>query len=230
MLPIVALTGLLLVTLAAPSPAALMVENARSHTLNAALPWACAWAPANGPAMALAAPAPPVRSDLLIDEEVTVSPSKVRPLEFDLASPNTRVLCKFHVVEGLSGVRAVLLKRDDVRAWLAGRAGCSLASTGLAGSGGFMFLVGEAGAYAIVLDNRLEDRAAAVVHLQVKLLSGAGAAGPVQLADPLRARLLVWGSILIFGLASLYTGWRLKLALARRSASRQTPEWPQPLF
>ena len=182
------------------------------------------------PAVALAAPAPPLRSDVLIDEEVTVSPSKVRPLEFDLASGNARVLCKFHLVEGRSGVRAVLLKRDDVRLWLSGGAHRSLASTGFAETGGFMFLIPDPGAYAIVLDNRLEGRAAAIVHLQVTLLSGTGATGPVQLADPLRSRLLIWVSILLFGLASSYAGWRLKLALAHRSAPRPTPEWPQPLF
>lgn len=178
------------------------------------------------PAFALAAPAPPVRSDVLIDEEVSVSPAKVRPLEFDLSSANARVFCKFHLVEGRSGVRAVLLKRDDVRAWLAGHAHDSLASTNFAESGGFMFLIPDPGAYAILLDNRLEGRAAAVVHLQVKLLSDAGAAGPVQFPAPLRARLLVWASILLFGLASSYAGWRLKLALARRSAPPPIPEWP----
>ncbi len=177
-------------------------------------------------AVALAAPAPPVHSDLLIDEEVTVSPSKVRPLEFDISSRNTRVLCKFRVVEGRSGVRAVLLKRDDVRLWLAGRAHHSLASTGLAETGGFMFLVNDPGEYAVVLDNRLEGRSAALVHLQVKLLSGAGVAGPVQFADPLRARLLVWGSILIFCLTAFFAAWQLKLALARRSAPPPTPESP----
>jgi hypothetical protein len=181
-------------------------------------------------AAALAGPPAPVRSDVLIDEEVSVSPSKVRPLEFDLSSGNTRVLCKFHVVDGRSGVRAVLLKRDDVRFWLAGGAHPFLASTALAESGGFMFLIPNPGNYAIVLDNRLEGRAAALVHLQVTLLSGAAAAGPVQLAAPLRARLLVWASLLLFGLASSYAGWRLKLARARRSAPRPTPEWPQPLF
>ena len=182
------------------------------------------------PGVALAAPVPPLHSDVLIDEEVTVSPSKVRPLDFDLSSGDTRVLCKFHLVDGRSGVRAVLLKRDDVRLWLAGRAHSFLASTGLAEWGGFMFLIQDPGEYAVVLDNRLEGRAAAIVHLQVTLLSGTGATGPVQLADPLRSRLLIWISILLFGLASSYAGWRLKLALARRSVPRPTPEWPQPLF
>jgi len=182
------------------------------------------------PGVALAAPVPPLHSDVLIDEEVTVSPSKVRPLDFDLSSGDTRVLCKFHLVEGLSGVRAVLLKRDDVRLWLAGRAHGPLASTGFTETGGFMFLIPDPGAYAILLDNRSEGRAAAIVHLQVTLLSGTGAAGPVQLADPFRAQLLIWVSILLFGHASFYAGWRLKLALARRSAPRPTPEWPQPLF
>ena len=42
------------------------------------------------PAVVLAAPTPPLHSDVLIDEEVTVSPSKVRPLDFDLSSGDTR--------------------------------------------------------------------------------------------------------------------------------------------
>jgi hypothetical protein len=178
------------------------------------------------PALALAAAAPPVRSDVLIDADVSVSPSKVRPLEFDLSSAPARVLCKFLVAEGRSGVRAVLLRRADVHLWLAGGANHVLASTGYAESGGFMFLIDQPGQYAVVLDNRVEGRDPALVHLQVLLLSGPGAGGPVQSADPLRARLLVWGTILLFGLASAYGCWRLRLALARRSASGPTPEWP----
>ena len=103
------------------------------------------------PGVALAAPVPPLHSDVLIDEEVTVSPSKVRPLDFDLSSGDTRVLCKFHLVDGRSGVRAVLLKRDDVRLWLSGRAHQALAATEFAESGGFMFYLDDPGAYAIVL-------------------------------------------------------------------------------
>lgn len=178
------------------------------------------------PAFALATPAPPVRSDVLIDEEVSVNPIKVRPLEFDLPSAPARVLCKFHLAEGRSGVRAVLLRRVDVRLWLAGRADHVLASTGFAESGGFMYLIDQPGQYSVVLDNRNEGRDAALVHLQVLLLSGIGAAGPIQPADPGRVRLLVWGSILLFGLASFYGCWRLRIALALRSAPRPTPEWP----
>jgi len=175
------------------------------------------------PALALPAPAPPVRSDVLIDEEVRVSPSRVRPLEFDLPSSSARVFCKFRVVDGLSSVRAVLLKRDDVRLWLTGQSHSFLVSTEYAESGGFTFLLQEPGGYAIVLDNRLEGRAAAVVHLQVTLLYGAAAAGPVRTPDPLRARLLMWTSILLFVLGSSYAGLKLKSALARRSAPPPTP-------
>ena len=177
------------------------------------------------PAIAFPAPPAPIRSDVLIDEEVRVSPSRVRPLEFDLTR-SARVFCKFRVVEGLSGVRAVLLKRDDVRLWLTGRAHSFLASTDYAESGGFTFLLQEPGGYAIVLDNRLEGRAAAVVQLQVTLLYGQAAAGPVQTPDPFRSRLLVWGSILLFVVGAAYSGWKLRFTLARRSEPPSNPGWP----
>ena len=48
-----------------------------------------------------------------------------------------------------------------------------------------MFLIPDPGAYAIVLDNRLEGRGAAIVHLQVTLLSGT--AQPAPSSSPIRS-------------------------------------------
>lgn len=155
-------------------------------------------------------------SDVLIDEDVQISPAKVRPLEFDVKLKGTRVLCTFHVEQGRSGVRAVLLRRNDVRLWLAGRPHRILASTGYEDSGGFSWMVAEPGAYSIVLDNRMDGRDNAVVRLQVRLVSGNGSSVPVQWADPLRAQVLVWVSVLLFGVFALLCGWRIHLALQRR--------------
>jgi hypothetical protein len=164
-------------------------------------------------------------SDVLIDDDVWVSPSKVRPLEFDVGRGGTRVLCTYHVEQGRSGVRVVLLKRADVRLWLNGRAHRILAATGYADSGGFSSLVEEPGAYSIVLDNRMEGRDNAVVRLQVKLVSGSGMDVPVQAAASTRAQILVWTSVLLFALLALFSGWRIHLALERRRRFRTIPSW-----
>ena len=164
-------------------------------------------------------------SDVLIDEDVQISPAKVRPLEFDVGSGGTRVLCTYHVEQGRSGVRAVLLKRGDVRLWLSGRAHRILASTGYSDSDGFSSLVEEPGAYSIVLDNRLEGRDNAVVRLQVKLVSGSGMEVPVQSAASTRAQIVVWVSVLLFALLALFSGWRIHLALERRRRLRTIPFW-----
>jgi hypothetical protein len=140
----------------------------------------------------------------------------VRPLEFDVSVKGTRVLCTYHVEQGRSGVRAVLLKRADVKLWLAERPHSILASTEYADSGGFSWLVAEPGAYSIVLDNRLDGRDEAVVRLQVRLVSGDGINVPVQRATPLRAQVVVWVSVLLFAVLALFSGWRIRLALERR--------------
>jgi hypothetical protein len=166
-------------------------------------------------------------SDVLIDEDVQISPSRVRPLEFDVSKKDTRVLCTYHVEQGRSGVRAVLLKRSDVRLWLNDRPHRLLASTGYADSGGFSSLVSEPGAYSIVLDNRLEGRDSAVVRLQVKLVSGSGMDVPVQMAAQPRAQAVVWTSVLLFGVLALFSSWRIYLALERRRLRRSVPLWPR---
>lgn len=167
-------------------------------------------------------------SDVLIDEDVQISPAKVRPLEFDVKVKGTRVLCTFHVEQGRSGVRAVLLKRADVRLWLDDRPHSILASTDYEDSGGFSWLVAEPGAYSIVLDNRLDGRDNAVVRLQVRLVSGDGINIPVQRAAPVRARVVVWISVLLFAFLTLFSGWRIHLALERRRLRRATPGWLRP--
>lgn len=164
-------------------------------------------------------------SDLLIDEDVQISPAKVRPLEFDVSIKGTRVLCTYHVEQGRSGVRAVLLKRGDVALWLDDRPHSILASTSYADSGGFSWLVAEPGAYSIVLDNRLDGRDNAVVRLQVRLVSGSGINVPVRRAAPARAEVVVWISILLFALLALLSGWRIHLALERRRSRRANPAW-----
>ena len=155
-------------------------------------------------------------SDVLLDEEVRVSPLKVRPFEFEMNTRDGRVLCTYHVVSGRSGVRAVLLKQDEMRQWLMGKPNHALAATGYSESGGFSFVVDSPGAYSIVIDNRMEGRDPAVVRLQVKLVSGAGSARSVRLADPERARGLVWGSVALFAALSLLAGWRIRLAWMRK--------------
>jgi hypothetical protein len=164
-------------------------------------------------------------SDVLIDEDVQISPAKVRPLEFDVSVKGTRVLCTYHVEQGRSGVRAVLLKRGDVRLWLNDRPHSILASTAYADSGGFSWLVAEPGAYSIVLDNRLDGRDNAVVRLQVRLVSGSGINVPVQRAAPVRAEIVVWVSVLLFAVLAVLSGWRLHAALERRRLRRANSGW-----
>ena len=167
-------------------------------------------------------------ADLLIDDNVQISPAKVRPLDFDVSAKGTRVLCTYHVEAGRSGVRAVLMKRGDIRLWLAGRAHSVLTSTPYADSGGFSWLVAEPGAYSIVLDNRLDARDNAVVRLQVRLISGQGINVPVQRAIPTRAHVVVWISLFLFALFALLSGWRIQVALERRRVHQAAPSWLHP--
>jgi len=167
-------------------------------------------------------------SDVVIDEEVRVSPLKVQPIEFPVSTQGTRVLCTFSLQEGRSGVRAVLLKRDAERRWLNEQSHDELASTPYSDTDGFSAIVDEPGEYAIMIDNRLEGRDTAVVRLQVRIVSGAGMAAPVQTADSRRAGILVWSAASLALFLILFSAWRIKLAIERKIERESIMHWLPP--
>lgn len=162
---------------------------------------------------AAAAEAP--RTVTLFDDNVIVGPARFRTLDLSLPEEPARVLCSFEVVAGGSGVRAVLLKKEDAERWLRGEAHQVEAATAFLRRGGFSHKPADPDHYLIVLDNRMEARSPAEVHLLVRTVHGDGPAGPVSYADPRKGQLLVWSSFGLFAILAVYSGRQIQRRLYR---------------
>ena len=142
----------------------------------------------------------------------------MRTLDIELPGEAARVICSFQTLEGGAGVRAALLERQQMRRWQEGAAHSVLASTPFDTRGAFSFRVQRPGRYVVALDNRMEGRAPTKVHLLVRIVRIHEPGGPVRYADPVRARLLVWGSLASFAAIAFWAGERLRRAYIRRPA------------
>jgi hypothetical protein len=166
--------------------------------------------------LALLAAVPPPRYAVLYDDAVLVAPGKMRTLDIELPGEAARVICSYQVLDGGAGVRAALLERDQMLRWHGGESHAVLASTPFATRGAFSHRVRLKGRYVLALDNRMEGRGPAKVHLLVRLVRVPETGGPVHPADPLRAQILVWGSLAVFGLITFWAGDRLRRGYLRR--------------
>jgi hypothetical protein len=176
----------------------------------------------------LAQPIPTApRSFVLVDDHVRVGASRIRTLDVAIAEPGMRVSCVFSVVEGASGVRVLLLTQEDAESWARGEAHSVLAGTPFTRAASFARTLMIPGSYRVVLDNRMEGRGAATVRLRVEVTSGREQAR-VRGAHPLRAQILVWSSVLLFGAVSLFAGVRIRRAVERRDARESMIEWLPP--
>lgn len=153
---------------------------------------------------ALSAAAAP-QTTVVFDDNVIVGPARFRTLDLSLPEEPARVLCSFEVIAGGSGVRAVLLKKEDAERWLRGEAHQVEASTPFLRRGAFSHKPADPDHYLIVLDNRLEARSPAEVHLLVRTVQGDGPAGAVSFANPRKGQLLVWSSFALFAVLAIYS-------------------------
>jgi len=157
-----------------------------------------------------------VRMQTLFDDTVLVGPSRFRTLEIPLPVEPARIICSYEMTEGWSGVRLVLLKREDAERWLRGEAHDVNASTGFGRRGAFSHKPADPDNYVLVLDNRMEGRGPAEVRLLVRVVFGVESSGPVRSADPRKGQILVWSSMAMFVGVALYAGGRIRRNVERR--------------
>ncbi|WP_321477737.1 hypothetical protein [uncultured Paludibaculum sp.] len=160
---------------------------------------------------------PVPRSVTLFDDAVKVGASKIRTLDVDLPVEPARIVCTYEVLSGGSGVRVVLLKQEDAQRWLRGEAHHVEASTPFGRGGAFSHRPTEPDRYEIVLDNRMEGRGPAEVHLLVRLLYGESDSGPVRHAEPRKGLALVWSSMLLFAAIAATFTFHFKQSLDRQN-------------
>lgn len=154
----------------------------------------------------MAAAAAETRIETLYDDTVSVGPNRFRTLDLSLPEEPARVICSFEVIQGGSGVRAVLIRSEDAERWLRGEAHQVEAATPFARRGAFSHKPSEPDHYLIVLDNRLEGRTLTEVHLVVRVVHGDGPAGPISQVDPRKGQILVWSTMAVFAVVSVYSG------------------------
>jgi len=153
----------------------------------------------------------------LFDDAVLVGAAKIRTLDIPLPEEPGRILCSYEVTSGLSGVRVVLLRSEEAARWLRGEAHDTIAATPYARQGAFSHRPLEPDHYQLVLDNRLDARAPAEVHLLVRVVFTPDEEGPIQTADPRRAQILVYSTLAFFAAASLFAAWQYRAVQNRRS-------------
>jgi hypothetical protein len=139
-----------------------------------------------------------VRQQTVIDETVAINPGKIRTLDLPARDGPARVLCSYIVTRGGSGVRVLLMSFDDAEAFFRGQPHRVLAGAPFGRRGAFAQVIPAEGDYRIVLDNRLEGRGPVSLHLNVALVHGALAAGPVREAEPGRRRAAIVISLAVF--------------------------------
>lgn len=149
----------------------------------------------------------------VLDQDVRVGPMKLRTLDIEVPDARAEVRCRFQVKEGGSGVRVVLLTPPEWNKWKDGTSNRPLASTAYLRQGSLLWHAKEPGSYVLVLDNRLEGRGPATVELQVDLNYPA-----IHDADPARAQIVVWSSVLLSLTLIAFSLWKIRRGWLRRSA------------
>ena len=147
-------------------------------------------------ALALLAAAAQERVTLL-DEVFEVPRSGWRAVDVALKQRPAIIDCRFSVVRGGSGVRVALLQREHLGRFRGGQPHRVLLSTGFEPRGGFRHAPGL-GDYSVLIDNRMEGRGPAAVHLEVALLFSRGGEPLVRELSPDRRLTVIVVSLVVF--------------------------------
>jgi hypothetical protein len=150
----------------------------------------------------------------LIDEVLRVRPGGVRGVSVPLPVRTARLECEFQVLRGGSGVRLVLLGVDDARRFEAGHSHQVLVATSYEKAGRLAYTIPEPGEYRLVVDNRLEGRGPADVHLRASLVFNDGPTPVPRQLPPARRWLVVILSLGFFAAVAVFAGRRLLRAAA----------------
>jgi hypothetical protein len=105
----------------------------------------------------------------LLDETVQVPAAEWRSFDIELRQQPAIIECRYWVDSGGAGVRVALMHQADLEQLRAGLGHRVLTATEYRKSGGFRYGPGPLGDYSLVVDNRLEGRGPAQVHLAVWL-------------------------------------------------------------
>jgi hypothetical protein len=111
---------------------------------------------------------------VVMDETVQVPPRQWEAFNLELKQQPAIIECGYSTEGGRAGVRLSLMHRADMERFRSGVRHRVLAATEFQQSGRVRYGPASPGEYSVVLDNRLEGRGAARVHLTVSLVFPGG--------------------------------------------------------
>ena len=152
---------------------------------------------------------------VLVDDVLVVPPSRWRSIDVLLKQRGALIECRYAVERGRSGVRVAFMTRADSERFDAGRSHRPLISLPYQETGSFQHPVTDPGEYRLVLDNRMEGRAPAIVRVQLTAVFGDPMLD-IRRLPPERRDRVVLISLGLFSGVVLWAAWRIRLAAHRR--------------
>jgi hypothetical protein len=152
----------------------------------------------------------------LYDDTVRVPRSQWRAVSVSLQQRPATIVVNYKVTAGKSGVRVVLMTREDVRRFRDGLSHRVLAQSAFLSEGSFRHMVTRPGEYQVLLDNRLEGRGPAEVRLSVSLLFHEYTSFEPRTLPERTKRQVVVLSLLLFTAAGGCSGWLVWRGFGRR--------------
>jgi hypothetical protein len=149
---------------------------------------------------------------MLFDETVEAPARGWEEIGIQLEQRPAVVECRYRV-ENRRSVRVMLLDRGDFKRFERGAAHRVLAGAGFGHSGAFRFGPGRTGDYSVVIDNRMEGRGPAHVHLEISLVFPGAEARELS---PQRKAAVILITIAVMGAIVWFSVSRLKGALLGR--------------
>ncbi len=148
---------------------------------------------------------------IVMDDTVQVPAQQWQAFNLELKQQPAVLDCKYSVRSGGAGVRLSVMHRADMERFRAGVRHRVLAATEFQQSGKLRYGPTSPGEYSVVLDNRLEGRGAARVHLTVALQFPGGEPNAEELPAGRRWAVILLtlayiGAVVLFAVRRLRAG------------------------
>jgi hypothetical protein len=156
----------------------------------------------------------------VMDENVQVPARQWQAFDLDLKQQPAVIDCGYSAAGSGAGVRLSLMHRSDMERFRAGVRHHVLAATEFQRSGRLRYGPASPGEYSVVLDNRLEGRGAAEVHLTVSVLFP-GSAPEAEVLPPGKRLTVILLALLYLGAVTAFAVRRLGGALLGRRPGRR---------
>lgn len=150
-----------------------------------------------------------------IERTLRVAPADARGLRFSVKNRPATLELEFKMEQGGAPVRLVLIPETDENRFKAGRSFTSLAETGYERGGKLKIHIDTPGDYVVMVDNRPELRAAALVDLRGAIEYDMTPREAKELS-PLRRSIVIGLSLMVFFAIAFIAGRRLWAATAAR--------------